>query len=166
LLTNNGPGSISVQSFSFEVSVATPNITFTGANFATVASTYIFAGDSFDAMNGFTLNISSPGQALDANDGTNDGAGISLNSGQTLALGHILFDVTGGAAAGPFAVSFTGGSAENNLTDPQGANIPVDTLTGGTINISAVSSVPEPSSLPLVLAGTAALAALIRRRRT
>ena len=70
LLTNNGPGTISIQSFSFQVSVIDPDITFTGADFSTGALTYIFAGDSFDVINGFTLNTDSAGQTMNGSDGT------------------------------------------------------------------------------------------------
>jgi len=58
-------------------------------------------------------------------------------------------------------VSFTGGAAGNNLSDPAGNNIAIDTFTSGTIT---VTSTPEPSSFLLMLAGTAALGAWNRRR--
>jgi len=77
----------------------------------------------------------------------------------------VLFNVSPTATTGPFTISFTGSPTVadgNNLSDPSGNNIPVDTLTSGTINIT---STPEPSSLLMLLAGTAALAALARCRR-
>jgi len=112
------------------------------------------------------LNTSGPGQTLDGSDVTNDGAGITLTSGQSLALGRVLFDISPTAATGPFTVSFTGTPAvtdANSLSDPAGAPVSVDSFTSGTITITS-SSVPEPSSLLLVLGGMAAL--VVRRRLT
>jgi hypothetical protein len=102
VLTNSGPAGIVVQSFSFQVSVTGPGITLTGAGFSTSSLGYIFAGDSFDVNNGFTLNLDLPGQTMDGTDGTDSGAGISLASGESLALGAVLFDVSPTAALGAF----------------------------------------------------------------
>jgi hypothetical protein len=162
VLTNSGPGSISIQSFSFQVSVTDPDITFTGAGFSTAASPYIFAGDSFDVINGFTLNTDASGQTMNGSDGTNDGAGVTLTAGESLALGELFFNASPTAAFGGITVSFTGGAAANNLSDPAGDNVAIGTFTSGTIN---VTSTPEPSSFLLILAGTAALGAWNRRRR-
>jgi PEP-CTERM motif-containing protein len=161
VLTNNGPSSISVAGFFFEVSVTDPDITLTGADFSTGAFTYIFAGDSFDQSNSLPLNFTS-GQTLDGSDSTNDGAGITLTSGESLALGRVLFNISPTAATGPFTVSFTGGTDSNNLSNPAGGPVSVDNFTSGTITITS-STVPEPASLFLVLGGMAAL--VVRRRR-
>jgi PEP-CTERM motif len=166
VLTNNGPSSILVQSFAFEVSVTDADVTLTGADFSTGAFTYIFAGNSFDQNNFLPLNTTS-GQTLDGSDGTSDGAGITLTSGQSLALGRVLFDISPTAATGPFTVSFTGTPAvgdSNNLTGPGPSFTPinVDSFSSGTITITS-SSVPEPSSLWLVLGGMVAVA--VRRTR-
>jgi hypothetical protein len=125
-LTNNGPSSISVQSFSFEVSVTDTDITLTGARFSTGAYAYIFTGNSFDVINGFTLNTLGPGLLMNGSDGTNDGSGVSLTSGQSLALGEVLFNGSPTAAVGLFAVSLAGGASENNLSNPAGAHINID----------------------------------------
>jgi hypothetical protein len=164
VLTNSGPSSISVAGFFFEVSVTDPDITLTGADFSTGSFTYIFAGDSFDQNNFLALNTTS-GSTLDGSDSTNDGAGITLMSGQSLALGRVLFNISPTAATGPFTVSFTGTPAvtdANSLSDPAGAPITVGSFTSGTITITS-SSVPEPSSLWLVLGGMVAVA--VRRTR-
>lgn len=163
VLMNTGPSSISVQSFLFEVSVNDADLTFTGANFST-ALPYIFSGDSFDVINAFPFDSDGPGQVVDASDGTNDGAGVTLASGQSLALGRLIFNVSPSAATGIVPVSFTGGTLFNALSNPSGGNIPVDTLTGGNINISSASTTPEPSSVLLVLAGLAGVGAWGRRR--
>lgn len=153
LLTNTGPSSIFVQSFSFEVTVASADITFTGADFSTTPG-YIFAGDSFDQINGFPLNlpITNP-QVLDASDLTNDFAGVTIGSNQSFSLGRVLFNVSPTAAFGPIALSFTGGSNSNSLADPTGAPINIDTLSDTDLNVT-----PEPSSFLLMLAGVAFLA--------
>jgi hypothetical protein len=158
ILTDGGPGSISVQSFSFEVSVTDPAITLTGANFSTTPDSYIFAGDSFDIDTSSALNTDS-GQTLDASDLTNDGLGITLTSGESLALGQVLFNVAGNAAPGPLAVSFTGGTNFNNLSNPSGGNIPILSLTGDTIDVA-----PEPASA-FLLGGALCLLGVLRLRR-
>jgi len=171
VLKNTGPGSISVAGFNFEVSVTNPDITLTGADFSTVAFPYIFAGNSFDQNNLLTLNYTS-GQTLDASDTSNDGTGVTLAPGDSLALGDVLFSIANPAAAGPFTVSFSGGlgpSGANNLSDPSSGNaINVDDSFSGTISISGTSTVPEPStSLPLAAALLiAAFFAHKRRRHT
>jgi hypothetical protein len=164
ILTNSGLSSISIESFSFEVSVTDPDITLTSADFSTLAFPYIFAGDSFDVINGFALNTNGPGQTLDASDVTNDGAGVTLSSGESLALGRVLFDVSPTAALDAFTVSFTGTPTVadgNNLSDPTGDSIVIDFFAIGTVYL-----VPEPSSLLPTLAGVFALAGIRRWRRS
>jgi hypothetical protein len=163
VLTNNGPGSITVGIFAFEVSVTDADVNLTGADFSTGATAYIFAGHSFDQDNSLPLNLPSSGQTLDASDSYDiSGSGVTLTSGESLALGEVLYSVSPTAVAGPVTVSFTGTpsvSDGNNLSDPSFNAINVDTFTSGTITITT----PEPSSIFLTLAGMAALAALRRR---
>jgi hypothetical protein len=99
---------------------------------------------------------------MNGSDGTNDGSGVTLTAGESLALGELFFNSSPTAAFGGVTVSFTGGAAANNLSDPAGNNVPITTLTSGTITIT---SAPEPSSFLLMLAGTAAIGAWNRRRR-
>jgi hypothetical protein len=161
VLTNSGPGSIEVGGFSFEVSVTNPAISLTGADFTPIVAPYIFAGNSFDEDLPIALNSTS-GATLDASDTYETAlSGVTLISGESLSLGEVLYNVAANASAGSFAVSFTGTPSvadANNLADNNGNAIDVGTFTSGTINI-----VPEPSSLLLLLAGTAALAGLRRR---
>jgi hypothetical protein len=156
VLTNSLDGSaVTIATFSFEVSVTDPDITLTGANFDTVAASYIFAGQSLDQDTSTPLN-SDTGQTLDAGD-QSDASGVTLDPGESLALGHVTFDVEGNAAPGIFPVTFTGGSGavgENRLLDASFNQINIDILTAGSIDV-----VPEPSSLLLMLAGIAAVAA-------
>jgi hypothetical protein len=157
LFTNNGPGALSVSGYAFEVSVADPDITLTGADFSTTAGPFVFAGDSFDQINSFPLNIvnvdgPSP-QILDASDLTNDSSGVPVAAGASVDLGRVLFDVATPAQAGPFAVTFTGEVTNvanaNNLTSADFNTINVDSFSGSTITVS----VPEPSSQLLVSLG-------------
>ena len=145
VLDNTGPSSVSVAQFSFEVSAASSAITLTSADFSTVLP-YIFAGDSFDVINSFALNTTS-GQTLDGSDLTNDSANVTILSGHSFGLGHVLFNVAGNATAGPVAITFTGGSNSNNLSDNAENLVTIDTLTPGSIDISAV---PEPAAFGLV----------------
>jgi hypothetical protein len=178
VLTNNGPGSISVAAFAFEVTVADPDVTLIGATYST-ALPYIFpADDSFDQINATLIeslcscsyplsstNIDTTNQTLVASDVTNDGAGFTITSGESIGLAHVLFDVAFGSALGPVDLSFTGHASgvvadSNNMSDPSANLISVDDYSGGTISISS-SSIPEPSSLSLTLAGMVALMAAV-----
>ena len=156
VLTNSGPSSITVAGFTFEVSVTNPGITLTGADFSPAAFPYIFVGDSYYEGLSIPLSFTS-GQTLDAGDVYGIfGSGVTVASGQSFALGRVLFDVSPSAAIGAFLVSFTGGSAvgdANSLSDSSGGAISVDSFTGGTIEV-----VPEPCSIFLVLVGLSALA--------
>ena len=157
LLTDSGSPGVSIQGFSFELQASSAAISFTGAFTSTATPTYIFSGTSL-----FGPEIddqTSP--TLIASDAASGPA--TLNSGDVVGLGQVSYTVSPAAAPGPVTISFTGGAAGNNLSDPLGASIPIDTFTSGTINIT---STPEPSSLLMMLAGTAALAAWNRRRRT
>jgi hypothetical protein len=171
MFTNNGPGSLSVAAFAFEVSVADPDITLTGASYSTVVQPYIFAGNSLFQMNSIPLGFCnltgcSP-QTMDALDVTNDGSGVTVAPGQSADLGTILFNVANPAQAGPFTVSFTGQVSDvanaNNLSDPLGNGISVDFFSSGTIDVAPV---PLPSSLLLTLLGLPIVFLAAFRRRT
>ena len=167
VVTDNGPGSLSIAGFAFEIS-AGAGVTFTSADFNTgVTYPYIFLGDSFDQNDTPPDPLFSQLAPLKAGDGTFDGAGITLISGQSFGLGDVLFSVSPTAALGPVTISFIGTPAVadgNNLSDAGGNSIPVSTFSSGTINITA-ASVPEPSSILLTLAGAGALAGWARRKR-
>jgi hypothetical protein len=179
VLTNNGPDPISVAAFAFEVTVADPDVTLVGATYST-ALPYIFDGDSFDQINAALIesfcscsyplsipNVDTTNQTLVGSDVTNDDAGIAIASGESIGLGHVLFDVAPGAALGPFDLSFTGNFSgvvadSNNMSDPLGNLISIDDYSEGSIS---VSSVPEPSSLSLALGALTVAVFLSRRHR-
>lgn len=159
VLTNSGPGSITIGGFSFEVSVTDPDITLTGADFSPALLPYIFAGHSLDQDLSVPLNFTS-GATLDANDSYDIiGSGFTLGANQEISLGEIFFNISPTATPGSFAISFTGGSDANNLSDQNGNTLTVSTLSNGTIDIT-----PEPSSFLLMLAGGAFLARRIAKQ--
>jgi hypothetical protein len=168
ILTNTGPSDISISGFVFEVTVSDPDITLTGADFSTGARPYIFAGDSFDEDNSFPLSftgIDTTAQTLQAGDLTNDISNVTLTSGESLALGDVLFDVADDATPGQFTVLFTGSTGVtllNNLSDDAGNAIPVDTFSGATGTIA--SPTPEPGTA-LLSGGALGVLGLLRRRR-
>ena len=161
VLTNTGTSGVSIGGFAFQVSVASPDITLTGADFSSVP-TYIFAGHSFDMDFSLPLNTDS-GATLDAIDSYDVAlSGIILGAGQSLGLGEVFFSVANPAATGPFPVTFTGSptiGSNNDLGDANGNTFAIDSFVNGSIDI-----VPEPTSLLLMAAGTAGLLGLRRRR--
>jgi hypothetical protein len=155
-LTNTGPSAISVDTFSFNINILDTDITFTDVTTGTVAAPYIFPSSVF----GPDLTGPNSGQtfAFFPNDVSGSGD-VSIASGATVGLGHVLFDVAGGAAPGTFAVAFVQDPLVTNLSDANGNNIPIDTFTDGDVTILT----PEPATVPL--AGLAFLIAAAARRR-
>jgi hypothetical protein len=159
LLSNTGASAVKLDGFAFEVTVTTPSgpaVTLTNATTATTASPYIFAGNSLFGPD-ITLATSNGGKTLDASDAYSVvNTDISLASGATVGLGHVIFSAAGLTSTA--TVSFTGGFPTNSLGDHLSNNIPITTFKTGTISPTS-SSVPEPSapvlaSALLALAGT------------
>lgn len=162
-LTNNGATDLTIAGFSFGISIANSDISFTDANTSTIEP-YIFDGNS---LFGPDLTGPTSGQSLstsDAYSGFNSGA--TLDAGATLGLGHVLFDVSPGAASGVFPVDLAV-FPTTSLADESGNNIPIDKLVSGSITITGPTSpVPEPSSMLLLLSCVAVLSAVAGYRRT
>ena len=158
-VTNTG-APVDIASFSFEISVASGSgISFTGADFSTAISTYIFVGNSAQGPDIAT----STGTTLDASDNAASGT-TTLGTASTLALGRVFFDVASSAPTGPVAVSFAPFPA-TSLTAMDLSNIPIDTLSnGGTITVIA-GVVPEPSSIVSATLGLLGACWLIRSKR-
>jgi hypothetical protein len=151
---------VDIASFSFEISVAAGSgVSFTGADISTAANVYIFAGNSAQGPNIDTLT----GTTLDASDNAASGS-TTLGTNSTLALGRVFFDVSSSAPVGPVIVSLTP-FPSTSLSDPNLNNIPIDTLSSGTITISGTSVVPEPPALVSATVGLMASAWFIRRIR-
>lgn len=148
LLTNTSGPAVDIGVFTFELAVSSPDVTFTDATTASVASPYIFAGNS---LIGPDIVGSNTGQDLTAFDlyGVT-GANITLGSGATVSLGHVLFDVSSGAPSETVDLSFVAAGTSLSLANCC-AGIPIDALNGGQLVITgAVSAVPEPSALSLL----------------
>jgi hypothetical protein len=155
-LTNSGPASLTVGSFSFGIVTANFNISFTDANTSTT-DPYIFAGHSL-----FGPDLSGPtsGQSLSASDlYAIPGSGFTLGAGRTVGLGHVLFDVSPSSTAGTFPVSLDVFPV-TILSDPSGNSISIASLVPGEITITGGMAVPEPSSLLLFLTGAMLIAGL------
>jgi hypothetical protein len=151
---------VDLASFSFEISVAAGSgITFTGADINTLVNTYIFAGNSAQGPNIDTLT----GTTLDASDNAASGS-TTLGTNSTLALGRVFFDVASSAPTGPVTVSLTP-FPSTSLSDPNLNDIPIDTLSSGTITISGTSVVPEPTALVSATLGLLVSAWFVRRMR-
>jgi hypothetical protein len=161
LLTNTGASAVTVAGFTFGIVTTDTDITFTDATTSTSAP-YVFALDSFDDFFGLTLYSNSlPGQTVEASDLSYSGAGESIASGATVALGSIVFSVAPGAAPGVFAVTFEDYPV-TSLADPSGNNLEF-TPEAGTITVTTpTAGMPEPATGSLVLCALA-FVLLIRR---
>ncbi|HEY1218297.1 MAG: hypothetical protein ABSE42_05395 [Bryobacteraceae bacterium] len=146
-LTNTGPSAVSVGSFTFNIGTLNTAIDFTDVTTATVVATYIFPSSLF----GPDLTGANSGQTFTFEPSDANGGGdVSIGSGDTVGLGHVLFDVANGATAGSFAVTLGPTPAVTSLANSSGG-VNVDTLTDGTITIT--SAIPEPATvLPVALA--------------
>jgi hypothetical protein len=164
LLTNTGGSAVTVGSFSFGITTADTDITFTNADTSTTTP-YVFTGDSFDDNNAFTLYTNSlPGQTVEASDASNSTLGDSVGAGATVGVGRITFDIASGATPGPFAVTFED-SPTTGLSDAGGNNLDF-TATPGTITItSSNTTVPEPAQGGPIICALVGFAILVQRRR-
>src|SRR5258708_26882152 len=101
-LTNTGPSTVTLAAFSFGLALSDPDITVTEANIYTVQP-YIFLGDSLFGP----LISTTAGSSLVASDVELTGLGVTVGSGATVGLGHVLFNVAPSAAIGSFNVEFS-----------------------------------------------------------
>ena len=147
LLTNTGSSSISVGTFTFEVSSSSSAINLTGADFNTAPQTYLFSGKPLDQALSLSLNYTA-GQTLDAWDSCGAGCGVTVGAGQSFALGRIFISVSSLAEAS-YTLSFTNSSGINSLSDAANPpdSITIDSLQSGTIVIT-----PEPPTAILTFA--------------
>ena len=159
-LTNTGPSAVPIGGFSFGVSIANPNVSFTDANTSTAAF-YIFTGNS---LFGPDLTGPTSGQSLNTSDIFDiANNGLALDSGVTVGIGHILFDVLAGASPGVFAVSLAA-HPFTSLSDPSGNDVGINTLSAGQITIEG-AAVPEPATLGTLLISVVLMVGAAGRRR-
>jgi hypothetical protein len=83
-----------------------------------------------------------------------------LDTGATVGLGHILFDVSATAPSQTVPVTFAAFPA-TGLSDHLSNHVPIESVAGGQINITG-TAVPEPASLALLL--TAGSLIWVRRK--
>jgi hypothetical protein len=146
LLTNGSGSTVSIEAFFFEVLTSSSDVTFTDATTAT-GTPYVFGSNSL-----FGPDIIGPGStATDLSASDLDAVGsVSLDSGATVGLGHVLFDVSP-TAQGQIVNFSLVGFPGTSLSDDLGNDIPIQNLTGGQFTINGpVSSVPEPGTLILL----------------
>jgi len=147
-----GGTGVTIGGFDFDVEVtSTSGVTLTGAE--PTSTGYIFSGNSFDETSGVPLNITpTPTTDLTASDLAADitSTGYTLEGGGSIDLGEVLFDVSPTAPTEMANVQFVSGIFNTDLSDPSGANIPINTETGGTIDIIG-TAVPEPPTLIMLL---------------
>ena len=158
-LTNTGTSSIDVAAFSFEISTANSNVSFTGATTSTT-DPYIFAGNSLFGPGIGPVVDTVPGQSIDASD-LNVVGSSTIDPGAIFGLGEISFDVAPGTTPGNYAVSFTS-FPSTSFSDLAGDNLAF-TTSDGSITVNGTSQVPEPSGLWLVASSVAGW--LWKRRR-
>jgi hypothetical protein len=143
-LMNTGPSAATIGGFSFELSVATPTISFTGVTTSTTM-TYIFSGNS---LFGPILTGPVSGQTISAADiASTPFTGTSINRGATVGLGQATFNVAANASGGQFVVNIVT-FPNTSLSDALGNNVAVSTYSNGQITISEA---PEPPSALLCL---------------
>ena len=160
-LTNTGPSAITVGGFSFGILTGNPSISFRDANTSTSAP-YIF-----DGMSLFGPDLTGPtsGPSLSTSDVfLVPLSGSTVGSGTTVGLGHILFDVSPGAAPGGFPVTLMG-FPTTSLADPAATNLAIQTLSGGQITITGTAATPEPGTFATLFGGLAFLTSCALRRR-
>lgn len=158
LLTNGSAAAVSIDGFFFGVSSSSADVTFTDATTSSSTAPYIFDGDSL-----FGPDIIGAGSTATDISGSDIGlSSFVLTAGTTVALGHVLFDVspTAPTETVTFDVDDFPGTS---LSDDAGNGSPISTLNGGQFEIIGASApVPEPSTLLLLLP---LLPLALRRRR-
>ena len=150
-LMNSG-APVTVDAFTFGLSMTDPNYTFTSVTTSTTPDIYIFAGNS---VFGPTISTTATVDSAIASDlWGGAGNGFTVGTGVTVGLGEVSFDIAPNAA--PATVSFV--ANQTSLSDINGSPFSIDSENSGTIAI-----VPEPSSVALF--GSALILLVLRRRK-
>lgn len=145
LLTNSGPGAVDLGVFTFEVTTSSSDITLTDATINTTVAPYIFSGNS---LIGPDILGATTGQDLTAFDLYAGAGDVTVGSGVTVGLGHVLFDVSPSATTG--TVNLALASNGSSFATLSGVDVPIQTLMSGIVQTTGtVSPVPEPSTLIL-----------------
>jgi hypothetical protein len=157
-LTNVSGPDVVVGGFNFELDSVSADVTFLDAT--TAGATYIFQGNSFaDAFLGGDIAISASPNLVAADSVNTPFTGTTIAAGTTVDLGHVLFTTSARSQTEGVGIGF----GITNLSDPNGVDIPIATLTGATIDITA-ATVPEPSSALLLFGVMLAVIWMLRIR--
>lgn len=164
-LSNTGPTGVTIGGFSFGLSVADLDIQFTEVNTATTVP-YIFGADS---LFGPIINTVPPpnGQSVLASDAyLFIDMGVTVSSGTTVGLGHVLFDVSSTATPGSFSITFDAYPFSSLAAPgPDFDEIPIDTFDSSVgMQVEGQNVVPEPSAL-LVWSSLSAMGLVTAWRR-
>ncbi len=163
-ITNTTTGGVDIGGFSFELATTNTDVTFTDVT--TASPEYIFAANSYF---GPDILIDAAGNNVFAGDnyGTTN-SGITLVSGQTLDLGHVVFTLDSSAPTTPIPLAFSAYPA-TGVNDFVGADYN-DILFGPDNSNSfaipvVAASVPEPASLLIGLQGLSLTCLVVARSR-
>ena len=132
---NTGPSSVDIAGFDLKLTIASSDITFTDLTTATTLAPYIFGSDS---AFGPDIATSVAANVILASDLDASGQ-ISLASGATVGVGHLLFDVS---ASGAGSYTLSAAPAGTNFSDLNGSDVPIDQFGVGTITITGVPATP------------------------
>jgi hypothetical protein len=150
-LTNTGTSPTTIAGFSFEITAASNNVTFSDVTVNTASVAYIFAGNSLFGPD-ITLNVGNNGQTISGADNfaTRYG-GTTLAANQTLGLGNVLFALSPSTPLAPINITFTP-YPTSSMSDPNPNpnNIPVGFAAYPQIG---PTSVPELPPTALVVTG-------------
>ena len=149
LLSATGSSAANIGAFSFDISTAGSNLAFTGATPTGGAARYIFAGDSFVAINGFPF-ATRTGQELTASDLSNNGVPVFVAAPNVFSLGTVLYSISPSAASGLLPITFS--ISGTSLSSPSGQGVPFTTANG------QITITPEPTEITLLVAALGVLA--------
>ncbi len=160
-LQNTGAAPVIIGAFTFGLTTTDADLSFTDAITAT-DDPYLFAGNSTFGPD--IITSLAPAQSLTASDVALSmfnipATGVTLAPGGIAGLGEVLFAVSPFASSSPAAILLD--PAATSLSDDTGNPINIDSLNPGTI---AIGSVPEPSTLVLLVAALTFLKIRLRNR--
>jgi hypothetical protein len=151
-LTNSGPSDVVIAGFSFEITTTSAHVNFSDVTVSTQSAPYIFCAYS---EFGPDITIFASGNTVLAGDNyVTPYEGVTLATGQTLDLGHVVFALDSTAPSTPIPINFTT-DASTGVNDPNGIPFQDLSIPGPgvlTIQVGGAAA-PEPSSFVLALQG-------------
>jgi hypothetical protein len=151
-LTNSGPSDVVIAGFSFEITTTSAYVNFSDVTVSTQSAPYIFGAYS---EFGPDITIFASGNTVLAGDNyVTPFEGVTLATGQTLDLGHVVFTLDSTAPSTPIPINFST-DASTGVNDPNGIPFQDLSIPGpGVLTIPVGgAAVPEPSSFVLALQG-------------